>query len=237
MVDRDMVVILAAVYEEVAPLLAKLQFRRASGLSVYEGLLFGREVTVCLTGPGISKPGRLERFLQQRNIHLLLNVGFCGALRHGLLPGDIVVVEKFSALRQPLLYQPTVCLSPRAAKLPAIQLVSVAGVVRQPNEKEDLRHLTGADVVDMEGYHLQCLAQKLGFTDRFCCFKIVGDAFEDSAFLSRERYFRSFFREHSLWKKMLIILQTGILASVSLYRRKKMLQQKVVELLESVLKS
>lgn len=232
-----MIVIIAAVYDEVAPLLTELRFRRAAGLSVYEGTLFGRQVMLCLVGPGITKPGRLERFLREQNISLLLNVGFCGALRYGLFPGDALIVEKFSISQKPLLYHRLVSSAVFLSGLPAVHLVTVSGVVMGVEEKEDLRHLTGADVVDMEGYHLLQLAQKLGVADRFICLKIIGDAFDDSVFFRREQYFRAFFRERSLRKKILIILRTGIPASIVLYRRKKMLQRKLSSLIAMVLQN
>lgn len=225
-----MIAVLVALYDEIAPVVRTMQFHREGPLSWYSGKIAGHDVQVFLIGPGVRHPSRLQRFLQAATYSHIVNIGFAGALRCGLKLGDGFNIDRFSRIGQN-----TSPHQPIQTKLVLGHLITAKTVVVTKKQKNDLLSFFEGDVVDLEGALLFETLQSLQMTQGFLCIKLVGDVYNDLTYLNKEAKFRAFFREPSIYKKVKIILQTGVVASFYIYRRKKKLQNRLEQTLIQVI--
>lgn len=142
-------------------------------------------ILICRTGCGRHTTERAVR----RALHLVapalaLNVGFAGALRHGLAEGEVYLVQRVCStepghdaacqLDPSLLDWAGKLLQPHGARL--AELATATAPVCSPAEKLSLGRATGAALVDMEGYWL---ARMLGWAGiPLLMLKVVSDRAE-----------------------------------------------------------
>lgn len=170
--------VVAAIPEEVGPLLGRLTERREvplaagkassswSGLTL--GLLDGEPLAVLVTGDGASSArSGLTALLREVRVSRLLVVGSAGGLSPELAPGDLIMAREVlspagSRHRSPEPADPA-CL-PAGAR--AGTVVTVDDLVFTPEEKDRVRK--GADlgdevgVVDLESAHFVAVAEAAG---------------------------------------------------------------------------
>ncbi|MFW6181798.1 MAG: hypothetical protein ACOC8N_08620 [Spirochaetota bacterium] len=178
-----MVCVLVSFKKEISGLLALLdQVRRQGKERVYQGRYRGLEVRVVCTGMGGgSLPGELLA-----GCTLVVSMGFCGALRGDLAPGDLVVsrevtcvtagqldrlaagtagpAQRFPIRRVDGAEEAAALLRERLPEGPPVHLgrtVTAGRVARDRNEKERLGSYFQALAVDMEDfYRLQAAAAR-----------------------------------------------------------------------------
>jgi nucleoside phosphorylase len=113
---------------------------------------------------------------------IIINAGFAGSLASDLTPGDVVIVKEFAA-RSVIGGAPTEW--PPLRDITGIRKVScltVPAPIAAADERDELRLATGADIVDMEVFHLQAAARRLNIP--FLSFKVISDTADTDAYAS-----------------------------------------------------
>jgi adenosylhomocysteine nucleosidase len=140
-----MIGITFALPQESSAFLRRLHSKRfvvRGALPVIEGQVDKCCVIVCHTGIGArSTLKRIEAFLENVELELLISSGYAGALTSRFSVGDTVVAENCSLIR---------IVNTLGRDLPRAKLVTVQTVVETPAAKAKLRAETGGEMVDME---------------------------------------------------------------------------------------
>jgi adenosylhomocysteine nucleosidase len=142
----------------------------AAGLTLYEGVVAGRQVAWCVGGAGGESAGRATRLLiDGHRPQLILSPGFAGGLAPALARGAIVYARR-SINRTggpPIAVAATgqgaaAGAAGRATSSDGLAIVSVDAVVTTAAAKRELAMATGASLVDMETYAVATAARAAG---------------------------------------------------------------------------
>lgn len=222
-----MTAIICALYDEAYELIKKLYPNQKEGIRFYSGWLCDEFVAVFLIKPGFTKRQKLRRFLRLYPFTRAVSLGFAGALNNSLSLGDHCKVSSVQDF----------CYEKIFLAKGGHSLVTVGEVLTDISEKNDLQLLTGAQLVDMEGYRLaQLFNEKEFHSISFSIYKIVGDTFADANYLEREVQFRGFFSSYRYIDKIRIVWKAGLYSSYLLYRRKRFLQNQLASLAYKLLR-
>lgn len=166
-----MIAVVAALQDEITPLLQRVQAEQLAevgGSPVRLAKAEGREFILAQSGPGRTRAQLVGNYLIKNHpLTSLISIGFCGAVREGPKPGDIVVGDASCAQGIDRIYA---ChLSLIAAAKSAMEshnvlhltgaLMTAAVIVGEPEAKAEVGR-TSPDVVavDMETYWLSEIA-------------------------------------------------------------------------------
>jgi len=119
--------IVAALPEEIAPVLGRVASVRRAGRRVWRGRLGGADVCLATTGEGLERAaGSVARFLERFSLRALIGVGIAGALSPDLREGDLLVAGE---IRGPggEVFRPDAAWLARAARSSARAAVFVSG--------------------------------------------------------------------------------------------------------------
>jgi adenosylhomocysteine nucleosidase len=160
MSDRIEVAIVAAMEREIAPLVRGWEMILGPRYRFYE-----RDNVIAFAGGIGSSAARhaADTVLTFRQPALIISAGFAGALRESLPVGAVFVPTKVLGLPE----QQTFSIENGEGTL-----VSVADIVN-PNVKQELKNMYGADAVDMEAASVAAIAQARGV--RFLAVKAISD--------------------------------------------------------------
>jgi adenosylhomocysteine nucleosidase len=159
LVAAPLIAIVAALPEEVAPLLARLsgvERRRMRSITVVHGHLGPTPVVVAVSRDGDRNArGATTELLHRMPIGRLLITGIAGALTPGLVPGALIVAADVQRVGgEPLAAPPSLVeWAARACDAQRGRVVSAAAIVDTPAQKADLAARYGAGdpaVVDLE---------------------------------------------------------------------------------------
>ncbi len=211
---------LVALREEAELIIQELSFQRIHTVGQYNGFLEGRPLSLHLCRPGVKNRVQLLKWLKQHKFQHIINIGYAGALVTGYKLGQASLISKISKVDHKVM---------QLDNNKGEHLVSVNELILNSDDKEALFLKTQAKLVDMEAYSLIEIIIGIGFNiSKFKVIKIIGDLPEDALYLRNEIKFRDFFSSRHLWKKCEIVASTGFSNSWFLYKRKKLLQKKIL---------
>lgn len=223
-----MVGITAALYDEVFELVKGLRREKKDGIYHYHGFIGQSEVSLFLTGPGLKKnKGRLKKWLSLFNFSGIIQTGFCGALRHGYMAGDVCRMDEVFSLEPPGRFFLAKDTLPEPAKDGIRQcLISVSEPVFKLEDREDLFLSQGAHLVDMESAELLGIVkeQRPALMKNIRVIKIVGDVAGEEQLMNKEVKMRAYFTSRGFFKKLKIGFLSGPVF-FKLYGRKRRLQK------------
>lgn len=237
-----MVAVVAALYDEAYLLLKELSYDNTYGVRQYRGLYKGVQLHVYLMRPGIKGINKLIKFCQHQPFSSVVNVGFAGALTKENRIGEIKKVDyviDFSTMKKSesrFAYHFNSNTTEYFTKIPEESITAKKTIlltapypVFDSLEKEDIHLRTAADLVDMEGYKLAQIFETHKIRAPLTLIKITGDSFDDHSYLKQEQQFQSFFSSRSFFTRIKIIFKTGLLNSISIYKRKRLLQKQFLK--------
>jgi adenosylhomocysteine nucleosidase len=136
--------------------------------------LNGRDVLLVSNGAGRARAAQaVEVARSSGKLDLICNMGFCGALEHGMEIGDIFVAERVQAGACEYAANRPRCQRPYHAGV----LASIDRVAQTAAEKRDLR-ARGALAVEMEAAGVAAKASELNLP--FYCVRSVTDLADES---------------------------------------------------------
>lgn len=175
-----MIALFAALQIEVQRFLRRLDVRdhaRWGGFPLVVGEYGGRSLLVCRTGMGRQAAEAVEAVLARYRPEALLSVGLAGALSPELAAGELVFCQgvyraepeaEKGRSAQPVLSDARLLEAARGAA-DSLGLsnrtggsLTTDGVVAGPQQKAELRQVTGLDVVEMESYWVGRAAEEAG---------------------------------------------------------------------------
>jgi nucleoside phosphorylase len=119
---------------------------RRDGLSIVNGTIEHRSVTVIHTGVGEkSCRERIGKFLENQQFDFLISGGFAGSLNHELQVNDLLFAENFSTLDGKQAESSLANVSIYAATM-----LTVPALIDSSEERERIACDSGAAAVDME---------------------------------------------------------------------------------------
>jgi nucleoside phosphorylase len=173
---RATVLLVAADAREFEGLLNFCQNVRPARLPVHwarRGSLNGREVLLIANGAGAGRAaGAVDAALAVASVETVCSVGFCGALKSGMKPGEIFVANRVQSNGREY---PVSVPSTRRPHHTGV-LASIDRVAQTAREKADLRE-KGASAVEMEAAGTATRAAELGL--KFYCVRSVTDLAEE----------------------------------------------------------
>jgi adenosylhomocysteine nucleosidase len=178
--------VVAALPIEVGDLIDRLRRIRnyhSASVPIIEGEYAGRIVVVAVGGAGRAAARRAaDLLLAGHQPRWLVSAGFAGALNPTLARNDLVMAHE---IIDPEGHRFPVAIPETLASLEGSvqgRLLTVDRIILQPDEKQELRRATGADLVDMESSAVAALcSQKLL---RFVSVRVISD--DAAAVLPRE---------------------------------------------------
>lgn len=220
-----MILVVAALYDELHEILKRAEFVREGNFRYYRF----QEFLFFLIGPGLRRKKKLLDFIEYAEVQTVVLTGFCGSLHSDLSVGEFVQVSQAGEEGSRFLSVPTL----ESLNFKTGKVFSVKRIVYSDSEREALRK-TGADCVDLESYAATRLFSDISI--KFHILKIVGDAPGDEQYLRQEEALRNFSRERSLIAKMQTLFRAGLWSSLKVLRRKRRLQKKLAEAVETLYK-
>lgn len=192
-----MIAVVAALEDEAAGLLAKLEGARRfsiSGSPAWEGELAGRPLLLARSGPGRARAEAASSYLLGHYpLSAMLGIGFAGAVQEGLRVGDLVLCERVHAQGEAepqncdaaLLQQAAAALQGGGRPFHRGDALTVPQVLGEPQDKAEVGRRLPVAVVEMEGYWLAQAAGRQGVP--FLALRVVldevGDWLPDENFL------------------------------------------------------
>lgn len=168
-----MILILAALKEEVRPILSEMDITETVNLRpavIARGGYLGREIVVAHTGIGSEKMRRAASFcIKEYAPELSINIGYCGALSPSLSLADIVAPSNIIHEKNEGSFTTTDFFNGKMDKVAGETgitvhrgtMLTVDKVVGTPHEKAFLGTKFGAIAVDMESFGLASVATEM----------------------------------------------------------------------------
>lgn len=151
-----MIAILAALKEEIKPILDEMEVEERVNYRpavILRGEYLGHKIIVAHTGIGIEKMQRTTAFcISEYKPAACINIGFCGALTPHLSLGDIVIADNVVHESDGASIATTFAVNTTSQnfKIHRGTILSVDKVIQTPHEKAFLGTKFGAIAVDME---------------------------------------------------------------------------------------
>jgi len=211
--------IACALYDEAFELIKPLSRQKINAFYHYTGKICNIPVSVFLTKPGLRKnKGNFIKWVRENQITTLLQTGYCGSLTSRYRPGDVCHINKVSGMDMEKIFQ-------FSGMGDSHHLLTVDRPILTVEAREDLQYqFSNADLMDMEAWHICQLLDEEFPQIKIVILKIIGDVPGEDSLMKQEVKMRSFFREHSIKKRIKIVLDTG-LPFFELYYRKRKLQK------------
>jgi adenosylhomocysteine nucleosidase len=190
-----MLVILAALKQEIASLARSLSEKKYSNLerfSVCKGKYNDKNVLLVITGMGRERAERATKMVLKSNqLTLLVSLGFAGALNPELAAGDIILcsgVHYGDGNDNNMTYYihssdkemyTLLCrtLESESVNFRTGEVVSVLQPIQTAEERAELRDQFNAEIVDMESYWIASIAAQRQVP--FLALRAVSDTVDD----------------------------------------------------------
>lgn len=166
-IQRVDAAVLVALSLEAAPLIEaardRVQLKASSGLKITIGQIGPQRVAIVTTGVGRAAAVRGARLtLEGHRPGLLLAAGLCGGLDPALNRGEVVMAASVSRPSGDGLTPNEASGVLATDSVRHVRVVTADQVVESPEAKQQLRAVSGGDVVDMESWWIAEVAQAAG---------------------------------------------------------------------------